>query len=73
MSFTIHVSVTSDPPLEDDASAAAKSSTSKTANVANPPTVLTQLAIGCRKKLVIYSWKNGEPQAVKASSGAEVL
>ncbi|KAH9928648.1 vacuolar sorting protein 39 domain 1-domain-containing protein [Fomitopsis serialis] len=26
------------------------------------PSVLTHLAIGCKRKIVIYSWKDGEPQ-----------
>lgn len=26
------------------------------------PSVVTHLAIGCKRKIVIYSWKDGEPQ-----------
>ncbi|KAF8150879.1 hypothetical protein B0H34DRAFT_155040 [Crassisporium funariophilum] len=29
------------------------------------PTLVTQLLVGCRRKVVIYSWKDGEPQEVK--------
>lgn len=29
------------------------------------PTMLTQLIIGCRRKVVIYSWKDGEAQEIK--------
>ncbi|KIM35275.1 hypothetical protein M413DRAFT_449849 [Hebeloma cylindrosporum] len=29
------------------------------------PTLITQLLVGCRRKVVIYSWKDGEPQDVK--------
>lgn len=29
------------------------------------PTVVTRLAIGCRRKIVLYSWKDGEPQEVQ--------
>lgn len=29
------------------------------------PTVLTQLMVGCRRKVVIYTWKDGEAQEVK--------
>ncbi|KAF8311952.1 hypothetical protein DL93DRAFT_2060501 [Clavulina sp. PMI_390] len=57
MSFTVHVSVQSPESTAEDSS-----------STPNPPgvmTVFTQLAIGCRKKLVLYSWKNGEPQEVR--------
>ncbi|KAF8969138.1 vacuolar sorting protein 39 domain 1-domain-containing protein [Flammula alnicola] len=29
------------------------------------PTLVTQLLIGCRRRAVLYSWKDGEPQEVK--------
>lgn len=29
------------------------------------PTVVTYLVVGCRRKLVVYSWRDGEPQDVK--------
>lgn len=29
------------------------------------PTQVTQLLIGCRRKVVIYSWRDGEPQDPK--------
>ena len=29
------------------------------------PTLLTQLLVGCRRKVVLYSWKDGEYQEVK--------
>jgi len=29
------------------------------------PSIVTQLLIGCRRKVVIYSWKDGEAQEVK--------
>ena len=29
------------------------------------PTLVTQLLVGCRRKVVLYSWKDGEPQEVK--------
>lgn len=29
------------------------------------PTVVTRLAVGCRRKIVLYSWKDGEPQEVQ--------
>jgi hypothetical protein len=29
------------------------------------PTVVTQLVVGCRRKVVIYSWKDGEAQEAK--------
>lgn len=31
------------------------------------PTLVTQLLIGCRRRAVLYSWKDGEFQAVKVS------
>ncbi|KIJ98466.1 hypothetical protein K443DRAFT_9137 [Laccaria amethystina LaAM-08-1] len=32
------------------------------------PTIVTQLVVGCRRKVVIYSWKDGEPQEAKEVS-----
>lgn len=32
------------------------------------PTLVTQLVIGCRRKAVIYTWKDGDAQEVKVSS-----
>ncbi|KAJ7123344.1 vacuolar sorting protein 39 domain 2-domain-containing protein [Mycena filopes] len=29
------------------------------------PTLITQLVVGCRRKVVIYSWKDGDPQGSK--------
>jgi hypothetical protein len=29
------------------------------------PTVITQLMVGCRRKVVIYTWKDGEAQEAK--------
>ncbi|KAL0577985.1 Vacuolar morphogenesis protein 6 [Marasmius crinis-equi] len=29
------------------------------------PTLVTRLVVGCRRKVVIYSWKDGDPQEVK--------
>lgn len=31
------------------------------------PTQFTQLAVGCRRKIIIYSWRDGEAQDVKVS------
>jgi hypothetical protein len=32
------------------------------------PTVVSYLVVGCRRKLVIYSWKDGDPQEVQVRS-----
>ena len=29
------------------------------------PALVTRLAVGCRRKIVLYSWKDGEPQEVQ--------
>jgi Vam6/Vps39-like protein vacuolar protein sorting-associated protein 39 len=29
------------------------------------PTLFTQLVVGCRRKIVIYSWRDGEAQDVR--------
>ena len=26
------------------------------------PTVITLLAVGCKRRVIIYSWKDGQPQ-----------
>jgi hypothetical protein len=31
------------------------------------PTLVTLLLVGCLRKVVLYSWKDGEPQEVKVS------
>lgn len=51
-SFTIHTSVQHIPPP-------GKSPTIPV------PTVVSYLVVACRRKLVIYSWKDGEPQEVQ--------
>jgi len=51
-SFTIHTSVQHIPPP-------GKSPTIPV------PTVVSYLVVACRRKLVIYSWKDGEPQDVQ--------
>ena len=54
-SFTIHAAVQHIPPP-------GKSSTIPV------PTVISYLVVACRRKLVIYSWKDGEPQEVQVRS-----
>lgn len=54
-SFTIHTSVQHISPP-------GKSST------ISVPTVVSYLVVACRRKLVIYSWKDGEPQEVQVRS-----
>lgn len=56
-SFTIHTSVQHIPPPEK----------SPTIPV---PTVVSYLVVACRRKLVIYSWKDGEPQEVQVRFSA---
>lgn len=29
------------------------------------PTIVTHLVVGCRRKVVIYTWKDGEAQEIK--------
>lgn len=31
------------------------------------PVIVTHLAVGCKRKIVLYSWRDGEPQEVKVS------
>lgn len=66
MSFATHVSVKMIDPsggeIEPDSSTTSGPGHSTPHGV---PTVVTQLAIGCRKKVVIYAWKDGEPQGVR--------
>ena len=37
------------------------------------PTVVSYLLVACRRKLVIYSWKDGEPQEVQVRSTMSTL
>lgn len=62
MSFAVHSAVEyeySEPPR-----AASPSSDGKTAKAGGVPSVVTYLAAGCRRKIVIYSWKDGDVQDV---------
>lgn len=55
LSFAIHSFVANTPSLD------------KAVGIGQAalPTTITQLVIGCRRKVVIYSWKDGEAQEIK--------
>ncbi|KAJ7671538.1 hypothetical protein DFH06DRAFT_118208 [Mycena polygramma] len=55
-SFAIHSSI---EHIEPEISAGEFS------NAAPIPTLVTQLVVGCRRKVVIYSWRDGDPQESK--------
>ncbi|KAJ7510485.1 hypothetical protein B0H11DRAFT_1190833 [Mycena galericulata] len=57
-SFAIHSSVQHIP-------SDGKSTTGEFARTPSIPTLITQLVVGCRRKVVIYSWKDGEAQELK--------
>ncbi|KAI0322535.1 vacuolar sorting protein 39 domain 1-domain-containing protein [Amylostereum chailletii] len=59
-SFTVHTFVEHLPP---DTPQKPSSSTEFDKRM-SVPTVVTYLVVGCRRKLVVYSWKDGEPQDV---------
>ncbi|GLB44890.1 putative rab guanyl-nucleotide exchange factor [Lyophyllum shimeji] len=60
-SFAIHSSVQHvQPDWQPDYSAGVELAKPKPI-----PTVVTQLLVGCRRKVVIYSWRDGEPQEAK--------
>lgn len=64
LSFATHVSVQMLNP-DGDETEPDSSTTSRPGRQLGVPTVVTQLAIGCRKKIVIYTWKDGELQGVR--------
>lgn len=35
------------------------------------PSIITHLAVGCRKKIVIFSWRDGEAQGAKVSTASQ--
>lgn len=37
------------------------------------PTLVTQLVVGCRRKVVIYSWRDGEAQEIKVRRSAILM
>jgi hypothetical protein len=39
--------------------------TSAAATAMSIPSVVTQLVVGCRRKVVVYTWKDGEAQDIK--------
>ena len=57
-SFALHTHVSSSQP---------DVGSGETGRTTSIPTVETQLLVGCRRKAVIYSWKDGEAQDVKVS------
>ena len=65
-SFAIHTVVehVGDPPQSPSLGSETPAVTTKNKGV---PVVVTYLAIGCRRKIVVYSWRDGEPQEVKVS------
>jgi tetratricopeptide (TPR) repeat protein len=59
LSFAVHSSVQNLDPNEAQGGA-------NTAGRAGPiPTMVTQLIVGCRRKVVIYTWKDGEAQEIQ--------
>lgn len=63
-SFAVHTSVQHILPN----GAPVKSSDAQFSKATTVPTVVTNLIVGCRRKLVIYSWKDGEAQEVKEAT-----
>ncbi|TFK27815.1 hypothetical protein FA15DRAFT_666044 [Coprinopsis marcescibilis] len=59
-SFAVYSSVQSGTTSASDA--VSELSDSKSAPI---PTLVTYLLVGCRRKAVLYTWKDGEPQEVK--------
>jgi len=58
-SFAVHSYVINAEPLS-------LSSTEASPKQSQPiPSIITILLVGCRRKAVIYSWKDGEPQEVR--------
>ncbi|KAJ6577458.1 hypothetical protein B0H19DRAFT_1120042 [Mycena capillaripes] len=55
-SFAIHTSVQHISP---------EIPTGEFSKAASIPTLVTQLVVGCRRKVVIYCWKDGDPQESK--------
>jgi hypothetical protein len=63
MSFGIHTSI---QRLGDDTNAG----TGNDATVSTERTqmsIITRLVIGCKRRVVVYTWVNGEPQEPKVS------
>ncbi|KAI0041201.1 hypothetical protein FA95DRAFT_1611206 [Auriscalpium vulgare] len=63
-SFAIHTSVQHLYPDGTDK----KPTGAEFSTAVSVPSVVTDLVVGCRRKLVIYSWKDGEPQDVKEAA-----
>ncbi|KAI0073891.1 hypothetical protein K474DRAFT_1626886 [Panus rudis PR-1116 ss-1] len=67
LSFVIHTLIDhGDETIQRDTpSSPSPNATSKTPNV---PVVVTYLIIGCRRKVVIHEWRDGEPQDAKEAN-----
>ena len=59
MSFAINTTVERE---EDD----------KGSKASGVPVVVTRLVVGCRRKVAVYSWKDGEPQEARVSLSAHI-
>ncbi|KAH9998803.1 hypothetical protein BJV74DRAFT_883060 [Russula compacta] len=63
-SFTVHTSV---QHLYPDGKKTRPQETEFSTPIIPVPTVITYLVVGCQRKLVVYSWKDGEAQDIKES------
>ncbi|KAF8127072.1 hypothetical protein EV363DRAFT_1518382 [Boletus edulis] len=66
MSFAIHSSVRNAPRIPRPGSPASGGFSDEVETGPIPiPTVVTTLVVGCRRKVVVYSWRDGDAQEVK--------
>ncbi|KAG8213472.1 hypothetical protein J3R82DRAFT_12007 [Butyriboletus roseoflavus] len=72
LSFAVHSSVHNAPEFQSPNRAGSPLSGGFSSEVEKRPmpipTMVTTLAVGCRRKVVAYSWKDGEAQEVKETS-----
>ncbi|KAG8924938.1 Vacuolar morphogenesis protein 6 [Tulasnella sp. 418] len=65
MSFAIDTSVQYATEVQESNKSTTTDTTTATKPPPSVPTVVTRLAVGCRKRIVIYEWKDGELQGVR--------
>lgn len=71
MALAVHSSVHDPPRVQSpDASGSTPSGAVSGEAVGKPPpvpTMVTTLVVGCRRRVVVYSWKDGKAQEVKVN------
>jgi hypothetical protein len=70
LSFAIHSSVHNAPNASDSSRPGGFDSAD--ADTIPIPTMVTMLVVGCRRRVVVYTWRDGEAQEIKVGNSIRV-